>query len=189
MKTVWIIDGAYLFNHGRSHPFDYLKLRSELERLNGGPIHEAYYLNSTRDPATEAQNAFHTWLKSAPPRGPKIRVQLYRLKDLHVTCKHCGTEFVREVQKGVDVGIATLIVKMAAQGGYDRLILSAGDGDFEDAISYVKSERLKEVWVCGSQDNLSPDLQSYADTVVWLEDLHPAIDKEGPAPAPHPTTP
>ena len=179
MKTVWINDGAYLFNHGRTRPVDYLNLKTELELLNGGTIHEAYYLNSTRDPATEAQNAFHTWLKSAPPRGPKIRVQLYRLKDLHITCKHCGTEFVREVQKGVDVGIATLIVKMAAQGGYDRLILSAGDGDFEDAISYVKSERLKEVWVCGSQDNLSPDLQSYADNVIWLEDLHPAIDKEG----------
>jgi uncharacterized LabA/DUF88 family protein len=178
MKTIWIIDGAYLFNHGRARPFDYLKLKSELERLNDGAIHEAYYLNSTRDPATEAQNAFHSWLKSAPPRGPKIRVQLYRLKELHITCKHCGTEFVREVQKGVDVGIATLMVKMAAQGVYDRLILSAGDGDFEDAISYVKSERLKEVWVCGSQDNLSPDLQSYADNVIWLEDLHPAIDKE-----------
>jgi len=100
------------------------------------------------------------------------------LKDLHITCQHCGTDSVREVQKGVDVGIATLIVKMAAQGVYDRLLLCAGDGDFEDAISYVKSELHKEVWICGSQDNLSTDLQSYADNVIWLEDLHPAIDKE-----------
>ncbi|MFN6338004.1 MAG: NYN domain-containing protein [Cyanobacteriota bacterium] len=178
MRTVWIIDGAYLFNHGRSRPFDYLKLKSELVRLNGDPFYEAYYLNSTRDPSSDAQNGFHTWLKSAPPRGPKIRVQLYRLKDLHITCQHCGTDSVREVQKGVDVGIATLIVKMAAQGVYDRLLLCAGDGDFEDAISYVKSELHKEVWICGSQDNLSTDLQSYADNVIWLEDLHPAIDKE-----------
>ncbi|MFN7678567.1 MAG: NYN domain-containing protein [Cyanobacteriota bacterium] len=178
LKTVWIIDGAYLFNHGRSRPFDYLKLKSELVRLNGGPIHESYYLNSTRDPATDAQNAFHTWLKSAPPRGPKIRVKLYRLKDFHVNCPKCGAEFNREVQKGVDVGIATLMMKMAAQGVYDRLILSAGDGDFEDAISYIKSERLKEVWVCGGQDSLSTDLQSYSDNVIWLEDLHPAIDKD-----------
>ena len=55
--------------------------------------------------------------------------------------------------------------------------LGAGDGDFEDAISYVKSELHKEVWVCGSQANLSTDLQSYADHVVWLEDLHPAIER------------
>ena len=177
MKTVWVIDGAYLFNYGRTRPFDYLKLKSELVRLGGGAIYESYYLNSTRDPGTDAQNAFHTWLKSAAPRGPKIRVQLYKLKDLHVNCQNCGNQFDREVQKGVDVGIATLIVKLAAQNVYERLILAAGDGDFEDAISYVKSELHKEVWVCGSQANLSTDLQSYADHVVWLEDLHPAIER------------
>ena len=177
MKTVWIIDGAYLFNYGRGRPFDYLNLKDELTRLNGGPIYESYYLNSTRDPATDGQNAFHSWLKSAPPRGPKIRVQLYRLKDMHVMCPNCSHQFVREVQKGVDVGIATLIVKMAAQNVYGRLILSAGDGDFEDAISYVKSELHKEVWVCGSQVNMSTDLQSYSDSVLWLEDMHPAIDR------------
>ena len=178
MKSVWIIDGAYMFNHGRTHPFDYLKLKTELVALNGEPFYESYYLNSTRDPTSDAQNAFHTWLKSAPPRGPKIRVQLYRLKELHISCSQCGADSLREVQKGVDVGIATLIVKMAAQGVYERLILCAGDGDFEDAISYVKSELHKQVWVCGSQDNLSSDLQSYADNVIWLEDLHPAIDTE-----------
>ncbi len=179
MKTVWVIDGAYLFNYGRTRPFDYLKLKNELVRLGGGgAIHESYYLNATRDPAADGQNAFHTWLKSAAPRGPKIRVQLYSLKEMHVTCGHCGNQFDREVQKGVDVGIATLIVKLAAQNVYDRLILAAGDGDFEDAIDYVKSDLHKEVWVCGSQANLSPDLQSYADNVVWLEDLHPAIDRE-----------
>ena len=28
MKTVWIVDGAYLFNYGRNRPFDYLKLKA-----------------------------------------------------------------------------------------------------------------------------------------------------------------
>lgn len=177
MKTVWIIDGAYLFSYGRNRPFDYLKLKNELVALNGGPILESYYLNATRDPWNEGQNAFHAWMKSAPPRGPQIRVQLYPLKDVRCACPKCGHGFEREVQKGVDVGIATLIVKLAARNAYDRLILAAGDGDFEDAISYVKSELHKEVWLCGSQVNLSTDLQPYADTVIWLEDLHPAIDK------------
>jgi uncharacterized LabA/DUF88 family protein len=177
MKTVWIIDGAYLFSYGRTRAFDYLKLKNEMVRLNGGPIYESYYLNSTSDPPTDAQNAFHTWAKSAPPKGPKFRVQLYRLKDVSSTCPACRNQFERQVQKGVDVGIATLIVKLAAQNVYERLILSAGDGDFEDAISYVKSELHKEVWISGSQSNLSSDLQSYADNVLWLEDMSPAIDK------------
>jgi uncharacterized LabA/DUF88 family protein len=177
MKTVWIIDAAYLFNHGKGRPFDYLKLKNEIVRLNGGPIYESYYLNSTQDPATDGQNAFHTWIKTAAPKGPKFRVQLYKLKNMHMTCPECGHQFDRQVQKGVDVGIATLIIKLGAQNVYDRLILSAGDGDFEDAISYVKSELHKEFWVSGSTANLSPDLQSYADNVLWLEEMSPAIDK------------
>jgi uncharacterized LabA/DUF88 family protein len=179
VKTVWIIDGAYLFNFGKNRPngIDYLKLKEELVKANGGPIFESYYLNSTPDPATDQQNGFHTWIKSAPPKGPKIRVQLYKLKDMRNTCPSCKMQFDRPVQKGVDVGIATLIIKLAAQGVYDRLILSAGDGDFEDAIQYVKSELHKEVWVHGSQSNLSTDLQSYSDNVLWLEDMVPAIDK------------
>ena len=177
MKTVWIIDGAYLFNYGKVHPFDYLKLKNELVRLNGAPLHESYFLNSSTDPTADAQNAFHSWLKSAPPRGPKFRVQLYTVKDVHLNCPACNHGFSRQVQKGVDVAIATLVVKLATQNVYDRIILAAGDGDFEDAISYVKSELHKEVWVCGSQANLSPDLQSYADNVIWLEDLGGAIAK------------
>lgn len=177
MKTVWIIDGAYLFTFGKTTPFDYLKLKQELERVNDGPLYEGYYLNSTANPTTDTHSAFYTWLKSAAPKGPKLRVQLYQFKNVHSTCPTCTKQFERPVQKGVDVGIATLLIKLAVQNVYDRLILSAGDGDFEDAISYVKSDLHKEVWLNGSQGTLSADLQSYADHVLWLEDLLPAIGK------------
>ncbi len=179
MKTVWIVDGAYLFNFGksRSHGIDYLKLKNELVRLNDGAIYESYFLNSLTGPATDAQNAFHAWIKSAPPTGPKMRVQLYKVKDLHNKCPSCGHQYDRPVQKGVDVGIATLIIKLAAQNVYDRLILSAGDGDFEDAISYIKSDLHKEFWVNGAQATLSTDLQSYADNVLWLDEMAGAIEK------------
>lgn len=99
-----------------------------------------------------------------------MRVKLYKLKDLHNECPKCGNHFERKVQKGVDVGIATLIVKLAAQNQYSRLILSAGDGDFEDAISFAKEELHKEIWVTGFAESLSPDIQSYADRVLWLND-------------------
>ncbi|QEI04765.1 NYN domain-containing protein [Pigmentiphaga aceris] len=179
MKTVWIADAAYLFNYGKSRPggIDYLKLKNELERANGEPIHEAYYLNSISEPLNDAQNSFHSWIKSAAPKGPKMRVQLYKLKDLHNKCPACSHQFDRPVQKGVDVGIATLIIKLAVQNVYDRLILSAGDGDFEDAISYIKSDLHKQFWLNGATTTLSTDLQSYSDRVLWLDDMTPAIDK------------
>jgi len=176
MKTVWIVDAAYLMKASPGR-FDYLKLKTELETVSGESFYESFYLNSTPNPPTDAQDGFHTWLKTAPPNGPRMRVKLYKLKDLHVTCQACGNNFDRQVQKGVDVGAATLIIKLAVQNQYERLLLSAGDGDFEDAISYVKEELHKEVWMSGYTGSLSADLQSYADRVIWLNDIRNAIEK------------
>ena len=176
-KTIWIVDGSYLLK-GPKGRFDYLKLKDALEELNEGPFFESYFLDSTLDPSG-AQEAFYTWLKTAPPKGPKMRVKLYKVKSVTVRCPG-GETVERHVQKGVDVGIATLVVKLASQGMYDRLVLSAGDGDFEDAISYIKEHLHKEVWLCGFQDTISADLQSYSDRVVWMDDLWERIRKPEP---------
>jgi uncharacterized LabA/DUF88 family protein len=168
-KFVWIVDASYLMKQKPGH-FDYFKLKQVLEKECGGEFVDSFYLNSVSDLPTEGQNSFHTWLKLAPPNGPKMRVKLYNFKDLKSECPECHHQFAREVQKGVDVGIATLIVKLAAQNRYTRLVLSAGDGDFEDAIAYAKEELNKEIWITGFQETISPDLQSYADKVLWLED-------------------
>ena len=171
-RNIWIADASYLFKACRGN-FDYLRLKTALEKKVAAPFSESFYLNSTQNPPTDAQDSFHTWLKSAPPRGPKMRVKLYKLKDMHLRCPlpNCNHQFDRQVQKGVDVGIATLIVKLAAQNQYSRLILSAGDGDFEDAIAFAKEELHKDIWITGYENSLSPDLQSYADQVIWLSDI------------------
>ena len=175
-KTVWIVDGAYAMKAAPGK-FDYIKLKQELETRNGGTFYESYYLNSTPNPPTDQQDGFHTWLKSAPPGGPKFRVQLYKLKDFHVVCPKCSNTFERQVQKGVDVGIATLLAKLGSRGKFDRVILLAGDGDFEDVIDYVKSELDKEVWIAGYPNSVSTDLQSYSEQMVWISDFWKQIEK------------
>jgi uncharacterized LabA/DUF88 family protein len=176
MKTVWIVDGAYLMKAAPGK-FDYVKLKHELEKANGGAFTESFYLNSTPNPPTDAQDSFHTWIKMAPPRGPRMRVQLYKLKNMHCECPSCHASFERQVQKGVDVAIATLLIKLAVQQKYDRVILSAGDGDFEDAVEYIKDEHRKEFWVAGFDGSVSGDLQSYADNVIWLNFAWATIEK------------
>jgi uncharacterized LabA/DUF88 family protein len=69
-----------------------------------------------------------------------MRVMLCVRKQLDLHCPSCSTSFKRLVQQGVDVGIASLILKSADQDHHDRLIISAGDGDFEDAIIYAREE-------------------------------------------------
>lgn len=176
-KTIWIIDAAYLLKAAPDR-FDYLKLKSYLEGENGRAFSESYYLNSTPNAPSDQQDAFHTWLKSAAPYGPHMRVRLYALKHMHMQCPRCSHEFEREVQKGVDVGIATLIVRLAAQDQYSRLLLSAGDGDFEDAIAYAKEEKGKQFWLSGFTGSVSADLQSYADRMIWLDQSWDEIKKD-----------
>lgn len=170
-RTAWIIDGGYLYAYGRGRPFDYLKLKREVEALNGGPIAESYYLSSVPTQAREAQNGFHNWLKSAAPMGPQFRVQLYELKDMNCICPACGEGFGRPVQRGVDVAIATLMLKLTTQNRCERLILASGDGDLEDAVAHIKSDLRQALWLLGSQATLSPDLQCHADRVLWLDDM------------------
>ncbi len=177
MRSVLIIDAAYAMKAAAPGRFDVLKLKEALERRNGAPFDESYYLNSTPSPPSDQQDAFHNWIKSAAPRGPRMRVQLYKIKDLHCVCPQCSHRFERAVQKGVDVGIATLIIKLASQNRYDRLILIAGDGDFEDAIDYVKSELHKEIWIAGFPNSVSADLQSYSDRVLWISDFWSEIER------------
>ncbi|MCE1169438.1 MAG: NYN domain-containing protein [Sphingobacteriia bacterium] len=177
-RTIWIIDAGYLIKAAPGK-FDYLSLKRELEQLNGEPFLDTYYLNSTYNLRTDQQDAFITWLKSAPPKGPKMRVILYELREVHLRCTGCGAEYDKQLQKGVDVGLATLMIKLAYKNLCDRIILSAGDGDFQEAIDFLQSELRKEVWVTGFENSLSADLQSYADRVIWLEDLWPAIKKTG----------
>ena len=179
MKGVLIVDGAYMMKASKSFGFfDYVKLKKYLEDKVGHSFVESYYLNSTSNSADAARDGFHTFMKSAPPRGPKFRLQLYDLKDLPCECPSCQNKFERQVQKGVDVGIATLVLKLAIQGKYDALTLCAGDGDFEDAIKYVVDEQSKEFNVAGFGNSLSTDLQSYAKQTIYLEQGWVEIQKE-----------
>ncbi|MCL4440324.1 MAG: NYN domain-containing protein [Eubacteriales bacterium] len=178
-QTIWLIDAAYLFNAqhsvGPRYNFDYLKLRNKLEEY--GVINRAYYLNSTQNPPSDAQSSFHSWLKTARPDGPQLIVRLYKLKEEENECPNCNNDFMTQVQKGVDVGLATLIVKLAHQNNYDNLILSSGDGDLEDAISHIKEQLHKRVELCVFRNGVSPDLQSYADKVYWINDFAVEVSK------------
>lgn len=187
-RGLWLIDAGYLFSSQNSveagFQFDYRKLRDFIEL--DGPIWRAYYLNSTPHPPTDAQNAFHTWLRSAPPQGPKVITQLYELKNVRADrgyCQFCGSvqslhcpnertneghRLTREQQKGVDVGLATLALTLSSE--YDTLLLSSGDGDLLDAVEYL-SRSGKNLELVVFKTGVSTELQSRADRICWIDDV------------------
>jgi hypothetical protein len=74
-RSIWVVDAAYLIKAAPGK-FDYLRLKGALEKANGSAFAESYYLNSTPNPPTDQQDGFYTWLKTALPRGPRMRVRL-----------------------------------------------------------------------------------------------------------------
>lgn len=178
-NTIWLIDAAYLFNAQESvdagYNFDYLKLRLYLER--DGDINSAWYLNSTQNPPSDNQSGFHDWLQTPLPIGPELHVNLYKLKQRDFECPHCSRHFSIQMQKGVDVGLATLIVKLADQNRYNTLILSSGDGDLRDALAHVRDKCKKRIELCVFKWGISPDLQGFADHIYWVDDFAQEVKK------------
>ncbi len=173
-RTIWINDGAYLFKAAPER-FDYLKLKHELEKGAGATFAECYYFGA-QSMSTSAQDSFNKWLKCAPPIGPKMILKLSPLKNMHMDCPHCGVGYERQMQKGVDVGIVTMMLQLAARNRYDQLVLTSGDGDFANAVEYVK-QLGKSFCLAGFKDSVSPDLQCFADTMLWLDELWEKVRK------------
>jgi len=177
MSTYWLIDGSYLYKSIKSYEkrigekvgLDYNKLKEKIENHVNEKL-TAYYYNSTKDPATDEQNRFHSWLKNHR-NGPGIRVELYQLKKTTVKCPNCSEIFTKYVQKGVDVGIVTAALKF--KDSYDNLVLSTGDGDFKDTVKFLSEDLRKRIILVGFDNNLSSDLQPYADSgdMLFIDDF------------------
>ena len=191
-RRLWIIDASYLFNARRAvaagFQFDYLKLRNKVETF--GALWRAYYLNSTAHPAADARDAFHSFLRSAPPRGPKLITKLYELRSVGVEgayCEQCGSKvhvtcpnvaahpLSNKQQKGVDVGMATLA--LTHRDHYDTLLLSSGDGDLLDTIEHL-TELGKRFELVVFKNGVSTDLQARADAIHWIDDFADEVRRD-----------
>lgn len=189
MSRLWLIDAGYMFNARHSvrpgYEFSYLKLRQYLERSE--EIWRAYYLNASPNPPSDAQDNFHRWLRSGPPYGPKIITKIYPLRQQRADkayCEECGQKVTvrcqhqednghihriyNEIQKGVDVGIASLALILAPH--YETLILSSGDADLADVVDYLGANG-KRIELVVFRDGVSSELQCRADSIHWLNDV------------------
>jgi uncharacterized LabA/DUF88 family protein len=174
LDGAWVIDGAYLLKAAPGI-FDYMKLKSELERRAGGPFRESYFLNTVSTYGDAAQDRFHEWLQHMPPTGPGMQVRLYTTKQMHGTCEHCGQSYARDVQKGVDVGLATLLLRLAPN--YDRLVLSAGDGDLADAIQGIVADYNTEVVVAGFRGSVSRGLLEAGAKALFIDEFWSSVER------------
>ena len=109
-----------------------------------------YYYNAPPPPQEDAeikrgQQAFRDrlgYIDYLQIREGRLVPRTFRLK-----CPECekDIEYSRHLQKGVDTRLAVDLVVMAVRKHYDIGILVSGDGDFVEAVNFVKEHTHKRI--------------------------------------------
>lgn len=195
-RVLWLIDAGYMYRgqniYRQNYSLDYINLRAYLEAIYP-ELWRAYYLNSVPPSSPEQQMAFYNWMRSAPPTGPKIITKLYPLRTSQIDQLYCETcrqkvnivcpnekknehhRLGREQQKGVDVGLATLMLTHI--DAYDILILSSGDSDLLDAIEHI-TENKKRFHLLVFRNGVSTDLQCRTEKIIWIDDIAHLVGRD-----------
>lgn len=150
-KVVILVDGAY-FDNLNYYLKDKKGKKLSLERLSeeivGDKMHlrtkyyNAYPYQSDKPTQKEkdnyrrAQNFFYTI--NGYKNHEFSNVDRVRLKPCK--CPYCSKEYEKPEQKGVDVGLALDLVKMARKRVADEFALISGDEDLSAAVEMAQEE-------------------------------------------------
>lgn len=177
-KSLILIDGENVFrswwNYCKENELndniDYLKLIKELS--GGTNLLRAIFYDGVPEIIPTKKKNFHSALQH---NGIQLRTKI--LKNRTHTCSNCNKKDIRQVQKGVDVSLATDILRHAWQKSCDVCIVVSGDEDYKDAIECAKEKGIK-IWVASFKKSLSSDLRKVADKTIILDDLFHQIKKD-----------
>ena len=154
-RVAVFIDGSNLYHsldeNCKRYDVDFAAFAAKL--CSGRQMYRTYYYNILRDPDRNPQ-AYQDQQKffSALYNTPYLEVRL-------------GTSKMRgdvAVEKGVDIMVATDLLRLAWDNLYDVAVLVSGDGDFAYALQAVK-DMGKHVEVAAFPANLSWELAQVAD--------------------------
>lgn len=133
-KVMIFIDGSNLLfgckNYNPNYEIDLIKLREKL--ANNRKMIRAYYYGSIPtkgDPKKiSSQTKFYHFLEY---NGFKVTKIPLRIRSERITCETCNSEIAleKQIEKGVDVALATDMLSLGITKSYDTAILVAGDLD------------------------------------------------------------
>lgn len=160
--------------------FDWNRFRQLMDDLAGGPIHDVHYFDCVSDAPSAGREAFHQFLRTT------LGFQLHfsELREKRRTCANCRSQYVEHEQKGVDVGIAVHMLKLAYNSGFDQALLCSGDGDFAPVVTEMRNSLGKRTVVAGWHNGVAPALREAACRVIHLEEHQERILGQTPEPPP-----
>jgi hypothetical protein len=110
------------------------------------------------------------YYKCQNAQNGEIKCKLYLNID---ECNNCKNKFLFKYEKGVDVALAVeLVIFGGLKGsGLDRVILVGGDGDYQEALKYVRHDVGKDVQIVTWRKALSRDLAKISNKpIIYLDD-------------------
>ncbi len=177
-KAVVLIDAGNVYygwkqfckNNQLDYKLDYLKLINSLSKETN--LLRAYFYDGVPENIPLKKKNF---LEALQKEGVQLRTKI--LKNRNYTCTNCKYNDKRIIQKGVDVSLATDILRHSWQGTCDICIVLSGDEDYKDAIECAKDKGVK-VWVASFKQSLSRELRNSADRVIYLDSLFDEVKRE-----------
>lgn len=112
------------------------------------------------------------FLKAIGEQGIQTKTKVLKLRNFY--CNSCKGIRQGRVQKGVDVALATDLLRHSSQNSCSICIVVSGDEDFADAISFAQDKGVK-VWIASFKASLSPTLK--ADKKIYIESIFDKVKK------------
>lgn len=179
MKTIAFIDAGQfrpaIVNQRLHMPqgqrFDWSLFRNFMRQAASDEVFDTHYFDCVSDAPSAGREAFHQFLRNTL----SFQLHFSELKDKRRTCGLCKGTYIEHEQKGVDVGIAVHMLKLAYSNAYEQALLCSGDGDFAPLVTYLRDSLGKRVIAVGWQNGVAPALRDASYKVVHLEDYQQAI--------------
>lgn len=180
-RVMIFIDGANLFhgcnNFKKGYKVDLLKLRDELTA--GRRLAGTYYYGAIPSKDSDKFSAQKKFLDMLSYNGFKVSAVPLKTHQITVKCEYCGMEnpTTEQVEKGVDVALATDLISFGISNRYDTAVLVSGDYDYFRAIQEVQKhgKRVEIAYFTG--EGISEELILAADKFVSLNLLSSKISR------------
>lgn len=172
-RMICFIDNSNIFK-GQEFAgwrIDWAKFQNFLQE--SGQLWRTYFFASVQEPIPDNQKDFYTFLRI----GLRWEVHTYALGWRNLTCPACQHSESTYVEKRVDVGLSLRMVSLAMHNAFDTALLVSGDGDYVEAVQYVKDVG-KRVEVIAWQNNVAAELHEESSApVLFLDQLRHLLER------------
>jgi len=178
-KTVIYIDNSNIYRGGKDAGWlpEYEKLMRFLEDF-GSEIWDVHFfaIEETSDERT-ATSDFFDYLQ----KGLGFKLHLYNYGVKSVKCMHCTRFSQVTVEKGIDVGIATQIMRDFHNNAFDTMILMSANKDYMEVLEFVRSSGRKVkllIWRNTTSQDLLDFTTRWGIEVIYLDNHRQNLVKD-----------